>query len=278
MPAEHPVTDFLALARLEERRLATGISEVAEESRPFAGGVMCRGVPGTWLNGAYGAGLNGPVAPEEVKGLIEFHASRGIEPRVELAPFADHSLIRALADEGFVVRLFETVFHRRLDEGMVRMPDVTADGVTVRPVDPEDQDDVEEFARIATSGFLPPGESEWPEEMYASVRRVARHPRVTSIKAFIGGRCIAAGSMECMGEIASLFGLSVDAGHRRRGVQQAMIAWRLRRARELGARVATISTRPGVATERNAQRAGFAVAYTRSVLVRPGPGLVPVKE
>jgi hypothetical protein len=40
-----------------------------------------------------------------------------------------------------------------------------------------------------------------------------------------------------------------------------------------GCILATISSRPGIPTERNALRLGFTMAYTKVILVRPGPGL-----
>lgn len=75
--------------------------------------------------------------------------------------------------------------------------------------------------------------------------------------------------------MAILFGLSVLPEYRKRGIQQAMIGERLRIARQEGAHFATISARPGVATERNARRMGFEVAYTKAIVVRPGAGLRP---
>ena len=76
--------------------------------------------------------------------------------------------------------------------------------------------------------------------------------------------------------IVALFGLAVVPEYRRRGVQQALIAERLRLARDAGARVATIGSRPGHSTERNVRRMGFQTAYTKVSLVRPGAGLRPV--
>jgi GNAT superfamily N-acetyltransferase len=61
---------------------------------------------------------------------------------------------------------------------------------------------------------------------------------------------------------------------RRRGIQQALIAARLNYAAARGARLATIGSKPGAGTERNVRRMGFATAYTKPVMVRPGPGLV----
>ena len=72
----------------------------------------------------------------------------------------------------------------------------------------------------------------------------------------------------------AFFGLRVLPEFRRRGIQQALIAARLNYAAARGARLATIGSRPGAGTERNVRRMGFATAYTKPVMVRPGPGLV----
>jgi len=52
-----------------------------------------------------------------------------------------------------------------------------------------------------------------------------------------------------------------------------LIARRIERVRELGTLFACIVSKPGIATERNAQRLGFQLAYTKIVAVMPGPGL-----
>lgn len=74
-------------------------------------------------------------------------------------------------------------------------------------------------------------------------------------------------------EVCALFGLSLLPEFRRRGIQQALIAARLNSASVRGARLATIGSKPGAETERNVRRMGFATAYTKPVMVRPGPGL-----
>jgi GNAT superfamily N-acetyltransferase len=66
----------------------------------------------------------------------------------------------------------------------------------------------------------------------------------------------------------------VLAEFRGRGVQQALMATRLQRALALGSTLAAIISHPHVATERNAVRLGFALGYTRVVLVRPDEGFL----
>lgn len=272
------IIDFARIAHLDEMRIARGVADVALESIEIAGGTAAAGEPGSWTNAAYGCALGRPGTREDVARLIEFYASRGCEPRIETAPFTDRGFLAELAAERFVVRHFETVFCRRLQRGeRIELPEASRD-VRIEVVDPADDDQAREFARVVTHGFLPPGMTEWPPEMIESVVRVVRHPRTVCIRAMVDGRCVGGGSVEVAGEVAGMFGVSVLAEYRRRGVQQALMQWRLRYASEHGAEFATITSRPGVATERNAQRAGFRVAYTKAALVRPGEGLAPVVE
>ncbi|MBL0921687.1 MAG: hypothetical protein IBJ10_06110 [Phycisphaerales bacterium] len=267
--------DFRALAALEERREWRGVSEVADEFVPFAGGMVGRGPAGAWFNGARGAGMSGPVSRDEVRGFIEYLEGAGIEPRIDVCPFVDPSLLEALKAERFALHNFESVFHRRLEAGeRVDSPFPAPRELRIAAVDPKNDAEVEDFARTALQGFMP-DDTDPPESFLRSSMRVARHPRTVAIRAMIGEECVGAGAMEVDGELAALFGVSVRKAHRNKGVQLAMLAWRLNEAARRGARIATIGSRPGVATERNAQRMGFAAAYTKVTLVRPGPGLAP---
>lgn len=272
------VIDFRAVATLEERRDARAVSEVADAFMPFAGGIVGRGDAGSWFNGARGAGLCGAVSRDEVRLFIDYLESAGLEPRIEICPFIDRTLRDALKEERFVVHEFETVFCRSLRDGERATPAFPPPpDLRIMPVDPANDAEVEEFALTALHGFLPDGMVP-PESFLRSSIRVARHPRTIALRALIGGECVGAGAMSVSGEIASLFGVSVRRAHRGKGVQSAMLAWRLNEAARRGATFATIGSRPGVATERNAQRAGFVQAYTKVILVRPGPGLAPNLE
>lgn len=292
--SDHPLTfrdgepvDFAALARLEEGRLSDGVREVAAVAVPMMGGWACRDEPGNWLNYAAGCGLAGPVSRDEVRALRRLYEEAGIEPRIEICPFIDPTLTSALADEGFVVRNFETVYYRGLDAERPGAADDKAGqawralgpaGLEILVLDPSDEAALDEFARTALSGFLPEGVTEFPQAFMDSSKRVARQRNTVCIRAMLDGQCVGAGAMGVHGPIACLFGVSVLPAFRKRGVQLAMLDWRLREAARRGSIVATIGSRPGVATERNAQRAGFRVAYTKLVLVRPGEGLAPIVE
>jgi predicted GNAT family acetyltransferase len=264
------------IAALEELRQAESTAEAAEYSEPIAGGMMSVSGVGSWTNQACGLGLRGPVAEAEVERLIAFYASRGIEPKIEVCPFADASLLAGLAAHGFVLREFEAVLARpltRADE-VFAPPLGWPEGVTFARVDPDDPAQVEEFIVASTCGFRPEG-APVPGELASSLRRLLARPRAAAFVAREGARAVGGASLDIGEGVAALNGTSVRSSHRGRGIQQALIALRLQLARERGCRVACIHSRPEIPTERNAARLGFALVYHKVALVRPGPGLAP---
>jgi len=64
--------------------------------------------------------------------------------------------------------------------------------------------------------------------------------------------------------VALLAGASTVPEARGQGAQRAGLATRLRYAAEAGCDLAMIVTEPGGASQRNAERNGFRIAYTRT--------------
>jgi GNAT superfamily N-acetyltransferase len=271
------VLDLAEIAQLEERRQADMLAAVAPVVRPFAGGVMGFHEPGSWQNQASGAGLHGPVADDEVEAMVEFYVSRGVEPRVELSPFAHPSLITSLGARGFVVREFEHVLARELPAGedldarLARLPFTRPAGLELELVDKSDAAAIERAVEATLRGFYP--DTELPQAMVDACRTTMLLDSSLTFTARIDGELAAAGSLSCSVPVASLMGVSTATAFRRRGIQQALIVARLAVARERGCVLTTIGSRPGMSTERNAIRLGFRVAYTKVIVVRPGEGL-----
>jgi predicted acetyltransferase len=66
-----------------------------------------------------------------------------------------------------------------------------------------------------------------------------------------------------------LCGAATAPSFRRRGVQSALLAERLREAAAARCDVAVITTQPGSKSQQNAHRQGFALLYARAMLVKP---------
>ena len=80
----------------------------------------------------------------------------------------------------------------------------------------------------------------------------------------IDGRPGAAGVLSAHEGVALFGGAATLPSMRRRGLQGALLAERMRFASELGCDLAMMVTLPGSDSQRNAQRNGFQVAYTRT--------------
>jgi hypothetical protein len=77
------------------------------------------------------------------------------------------------------------------------------------------------------------------------------------------GEAIAAGSLHLHGGVALFAGASTVPAFRGRGAQRAPLQARIALAVAQGADLAIMVALPGSASHRNAQRAGFQVAYSR---------------
>jgi len=267
---------FVEIARVFERKQGTAAVELALESRELADGWMAYGGQGSYVNKSCGFGFDQPVTEAQLDALEAFFASRGVEPKVELSPFAPPALLESLGRRGFVLREFVNVLYRplRAGEDLHKLPHGWPEGVRIEQVDPTDEAAVLEFVEVSSSGFMPEGEPLSPVFLELGIKSV-RHPGTTAYVARVGKEAAGAGSCESSGGLTSLFGTSVKPAFRRRGIQQALIAARLARGQEQGSTLAIIASGPGIPTERNATRLGFAMAYSRVALVKPGQGLVP---
>jgi len=269
--------DLLTTARRLEASQAEVVRTLADEAEPVAGGWMAANGTGSYLNKAVGLGFEGEPCDEDVGRMERFFASRGIEPRVELTPFAPIGFLRRLAERGFVLQEFENTLALPLSgfrDPRRLLPGGWPEGVRIERIDPSDDAAVDTFVRTSASGFIPEGEP-IPEDFLRTGARAARAPEHDSFLARVGDELAGAGGCGTRGGVTSLFGTSVIPRFRRRGIQQALMAVRLERALALGSDLADITSHPGIPTERNAARLGFHLAYVRAVLVKRGPGLVP---
>lgn len=260
------------IAAIEEQRQAENTAEAAETSQAIAGGIMSRSGVGSWTNQACGLGLAGPVGRDEVDRLDAFYADHGIEPKIEVCPFADPSLLAELAARGFVLREFESVLARELGATAPAPVLGWPAGIEIVRLDPRERWQLEAFIEASTVGFRPE-DAPVPPELDASIRRLIARPRFEGFLAMEGRTAVGGAGLDVGRGVGALLGTSVRRSHRGRGIQQALISARLARARERGCVVACVHSRPGIPTERNAARLGFALVYHKVALYRPGAGL-----
>jgi hypothetical protein len=116
------------------------------------------------------------------------------------------------------------------------------------------------YARVSAAGWGAPEVSAFILEL-GRVNGVVEGMRL--FLAELDGKAIAAGALGLCDGIAHLAGASTIPEGRNRGAQLALLDHRLRYAAAHGCDVAVMAALPGSGSQRNAERNGFRIAYTR---------------
>ena len=263
----------LDLARRLEADEAVNGAECAESHRRLhpdlgatlqlvAGGCAIFVGAGSPLTHAVGLGMRGAVQREELDRLEAFYQARGAEVIVDLCPLADPSLIDLLGNRGYRVTEFNNVLVRPLagaEAGPPEMPVRLANG-----------GEAELWAHTVGCGFLEK-DALTADEM-AVGRNIFRMTGSLCYLAFSGSQPAAAGAMAVRGCLATLFADSTVPAFRGGGLHSALIRERLRAAVDRACDLATASTLPGSVSQRNYERHGFQVAYTKATLMLQNGG------
>ena len=265
------------LAIICEDRQGVATAEISREAEQVGGGWMTFGGKNSWANQACGLGMQEPVSDDDLDRFVDFYVSRGVEPRIEVCSYADKALLTGLAKRAFQLQEFENVFARRMqpnEDLRATHPHGWPDNLEIFPVDPTNQRLVETYVEVSSSGFRKEGEPVTPQ-MSELIINSLQHEKTKAFLASLNGEVVGAGGMEAVPPTACLCGASVLKEARRQGIQTALVIRRLEHARDTGCQWGTITSQPGIPTERNAQRLGFFLAYSKVVMVMPGPELEP---
>jgi hypothetical protein len=209
---------------------------------------------------AFGLGLGGPVGEEELERMEAFYRTRGVPAHVDLCPLADPTLTELLARRGYRLEGWTNVLVRS-DPGVLPATPLPR-GATVRQVAlPE----AGLWAQVVARGFC---EREVTQAEVGLGMLVFSMPGTTCFLGLVDGQPAGGGAVALYQGVAILFGASTLVAFRRRGVQAALLRARLALSASNGCDLATTLTQPGSGSQRNAERQGFRVAYTRALMTR----------
>ena len=204
----------------------------------------------------FGLGIFEELTAETLETIESFFAAHGAPVFHEVSPFAGAEAFALLCARGYrPVELSNVVF-----QAVTEPAPATASSITVRVAGPGE---VTLWSEISARGWS----HDHPEfaDMMLELGNVtaAREHTVCFIAEFDGAPG-AAGAL-CLHEDVALFGGSATVPElRRRGLQSALLRERMRYAYEHGCDLAMMAAMPGSDSQRNAERAGFHIAYTRT--------------
>ena len=209
------------------------------------------------LTQTFGLGLFETITRAEIELIEEFFRERGAPIFHEVSPLADITLLALLNERGYQPIEFTSVMFRPIRRGKNLSPPRN-ERVQVRLIR---DDEHELWAQTAARGW-----SEFTElaDLMLEFAQVSAHRSdALSFLAELDGHPIATGSMSICDGVALLAGACTIPEARKQGAQLALLDSRLRHAAEQGCDVAMMCAQPGSASQRNAERHGFRIAYTR---------------
>jgi len=223
----------------------------------IAGGTVVFQGADSPLSQAVGLGLNGVVREDELNAIEAFFRSRGAPVTIDLCPLADAAFVECMGRRGYRITEFNNVLVKPL---------VGVETGASPRVRQALADERERWAQTAGHGFFE--QPDLTDQEMEVGRAIFSMPSALCFLAESdAGASAGAAAMMVCGGVAVLFADSTIAEFRKRGVHRELIAARLKQAVALGCDVAAATTAPGSGSQRNYERVGFQVAYTKATLV-----------
>lgn len=259
-----PFADFALARRLEATEGHGNAAFIDAQARrePYSGAMrttiagamaMFAGV-GSPITQTFCLGLHDRPTERDLEAIERFFTSRGSPVLHEVSPHAGADLYGRLSGRGYKPIELSNVMYQAIDTNL---------GLAVNPalhVRIVEKHQADWYGAIAIRGW-----AEMPEVLPFMQGFVRSSVDVaTCFVAERDGEAIAAAALFVHEGVALLAGASTVPEGRRQGAQLALLDARLRTAASRGCDLAMMVAAPGSASQRNAERNGFRVAYTRT--------------
>ncbi|MGE0882612.1 MAG: GNAT family N-acetyltransferase [Blastocatellales bacterium] len=213
------------------------------------------------LTQTFGLGVFEPATHTALERIEAFFRERGAPVCHEISPMADQALLSILHERGYHPIELTSVMFRPITDGE-RLSARLNERIKVRLISSDDsEEDQELWAQTATKGWAQ--EVEFGDLILDLSRLTVKKGVVPAFLAELDGQAIATGGLSITDGVALLAGASTIPDGRKQGAQLALLDARLRYALEQGCDLAMMCAAPGSASQRNAERQGFRIAYTR---------------
>lgn len=232
----------------------------AEEE--ICGGHMIFAGLGSPIGRATGAGLDRPLTAENIDRIEEFYGSHSAPSQVDLCPLHDATAFEMLRDRGYGIAELNNVLYRQLDTEE-EFPPAPAGCDILRG----QLQDAEVQATIVERAFFPDGA---PEAYTGLITPLYQMDGALTFSARVEGKIVAcgAGLVIPVHRIFAVCGAGTLAEFRGRGLQTALLRARLGAAAQAGCEYAVVVTQGGTTSQRNCERLGFRVAYSKVTVIK----------
>jgi len=232
----------------------------AEEE--ICGGHMVFAGLGSPIGRVTGAGLDQPFTQEVVERIERFYRERKAPSQVDLTPLHRPEVFEMFKERGYAIAELNNVLYRKLqaDEEFAPPPK----GYQIRRSHPAE---AEITGTIVETAFFPDGA---PEAFGGLIAPFYRMENALAFVATVSDKPVACGTGLVIPEhkVFALCGAGTLADYRARGLQTALLQARMSAAVKAGCEYAVVVTQGGTTSQRNAERLGFRVAYSKVTVIK----------
>jgi hypothetical protein len=268
MELQYPLSDLSLARRLERAEAEANADFVEARAKLFpdsgatwievAGAYAMFDGVGSPITQTFGLGMFDEVGAAELEQIETFLQSRGADVHHEISPMADFALFTLLSERGYRPIEFTSILYRPLHRA-AELKITRNEQLHVRLIAADEQ---ELWVQTATAGWSSEN-LDFAAQMLEFMQLAAARDGALNFLAELDGQAIAAGGLFIHDGVALLAGACTIPSARQQGAQLAILESRLRYAAEQGCDLAMMGAAPGSTSQRNAERQGFRIAYTR---------------
>jgi GNAT superfamily N-acetyltransferase len=236
--------------------------EIRAAEEEICGGHMVFAGLGSPIGRATGVGLDRPFTAADLDRVESFYRVHGAPSQVDLCSMHEPAVFELFKERGYAIAELNNVLYRRLDADS-KLPPPPA-GCEIRRSFIEEADAA---GAIVESAFFPDGA---PEAFGGLIAPFYQMERALAFVATVEGKPVACGTGLVIPEhrVFALCGAGTLAEFRGRGLQTALLRARMAAARQAGCEYAVVVTNGGTTSQRNAERLGFHVAYSKATVIK----------
>jgi len=211
------------------------------------------------LTQTFGLGLFNEISAEELAKIEDFFSERHAIVYHEVSPLAASSLLPLLNKRGYQPVELSSVMFKPI-EGAIKLDVRKNPALKTRIIEPGEE---KTWAETSAHGWS--SGAEGLHELIFELGMISvRCPSSSPFIAELGGQPISTGLLFIFDDVALLGGASTIPQGRSQGGQSALLEARLHFAANHGCKIAMMCAAPGSQSQRNAEKNGFRIAYTRT--------------
>lgn len=236
--------------------------EIGAAEEKICGGHMIFAGLGSPIGRATGLGLDRPFTAQDLDRVEKFYRSHRAPSQVDLCPLHDATVFGMFKERRYGIAELNNVLYRRLDPAE-KFPAPPA-SCEIRRGRPEE---AQELGGIVERAFFPNGA---PEAFKGLLTPLYQMDGAMTFAASLEGKTVAcgAGLVIPVHRVFTLCGAGTALEYRGRGLQTALLRTRLAAAAEAGCEYAVVVTQGGSASQRNCERLGFRLAYSKVTVIK----------